>query len=234
MDIGVPYRELGRLDCAPLIQAALALSEDDWTARPIRRASLAGGPHDTAQSIVLRHDWTPKASKRGFPTLPHSLVDWARRNGRDPTPLLPVLEERFGYTWIYTFADWYRWQDMLLPLILDVVGAIDPHPRGTLTRALFVRLPAGAVIAPHVDGQDMAKRAHRIHVALSHSPDCLYTVGDASFTMTPGTAYDFNNRWTHGVQNRGQTPRINLMLEYLPDPGWIGPAPILHRPGDTR
>ena len=43
--------------------------------------------------------------------------------------------------------------------------------------------------------------------------------------MTPGTAYDFNNRWTHAVYNRGNTPRINLMLEYLPDPAWVFPAP---------
>lgn len=230
MDIGAPYKEIAKVDVKALRERLEKLTDRDWDMRPIRRASLAGGAHDVADSIVLRHEWLPKFSKRGFPTIQHSLLDWAKRNKRDGRPLLPVMEERSSETWIYTFPDWYNWQDEVLPIALDVVGGLDPAPRGLLTRALFVRLKAGAVIEEHIDGQDMAKKAHRIHVCISDSPDCVYTVGGTSFTMTPGTAYDFNNCWTHGVENKGDTHRINLMLEYLPKPQWIGPAPIFHRP----
>jgi hypothetical protein len=48
--------------------------------------------------------------------------------------------------------------------------------------------------------------------------------------MVPGTAYDFNNRWQHAVRNGGDVPRINLMLEYLPDPTWVFPAPLMLQP----
>ncbi len=230
MDIGVPYRELARPDVSGLQAELLALSDPDWDARPIRRASLAGDEaHCSADSIVMRHEWVPAYSKRGFKTLQESLLDWARRNRRDGRPMLPIMEERNSETFVYTFPDWLRWQALVLPVIAQVIEPI-ATPGGVLTRALFVRLPPGAVINPHVDGQAMASRAHRIHVAISDCPRCVYTVGDEDFVMVPGTAYDFNNRWQHAVRNEGDTPRINLMLEYLPDPAWVFPAPLMLQP----
>lgn len=230
MDIGVAYRELARLDVSALQADLLALKEADWDARPIRRASLAGDTaHCSADSIVMRHEWIPSYSKRGFKTLQQSLLDWANRNGRDGRPMLPLMEERNSETSVYTFPDWIRWQSRVLPIIAKVIEPIATR-NGVLTRALFVRLPPGAVINPHVDGQAMASKAHRIHVAISPCPRCLYTVGDQTFTMNPGTAYDFNNRWRHAVRNDDDVPRINLMLEYLPDPAWVFPVPLMLQP----
>ena len=45
--------------------------------------------------------------------------------------------------------------------------------------------------------------------------------------MTPGVVYDFNNSWNHGVRNDDDRARINLMLEYLPNPEWVHPMPIV-------
>ena len=227
MDIGVAYRELARVDISDLQAEVLALTDEDWNARPIRRASLAGSSaHYSADSIVLRHEWIPSYSKRGFQSLQDSLLDWARRNKRDGRSLLPVMEERNSETSVFTFPDWFRWQRALFPIISAVLRPI-ATPNGVLTRALFVRLPVGAVINPHIDGQAVAAKAHRIHVCISDCPKCFYTIRDETFTMTPGVAYDFNNRWQHAVHNAGDTPRINLMLEYLPNPEWVFPAPLM-------
>ncbi len=60
MDIGVAYRELARVDITQLEKELAALTDADWKARPIRRASLAGDEaHCAADSIVLRHEWVP-------------------------------------------------------------------------------------------------------------------------------------------------------------------------------
>lgn len=231
MDIGVPYRELARVDIGELQKEVLALSDADWDARPIRRASLAASEsHCAADSIVLRHEWVPSYSKRGFKQLQESLLDWAARNKRDGRPMLPIMVEHNSETSVFTFPDWIRWQHRVLPLLGPILEPIAKRG-GVLTRALFVRLPVGAVIARHVDGQVMAARAHRIHLCISEAPECVYFIGDEQLTMTPGVAYDFNNRWQHGVENRGNTPRINLMLEYLPDPAWTFPTPVMLGPG---
>ncbi|MGB5623288.1 MAG: hypothetical protein WBN65_12405, partial [Gammaproteobacteria bacterium] len=116
MDIGVPYKELARLDLTDLAETLLGLTDADWDARPIRRASLAGSEsHCAADSIVLRHEWVPSYSRRGFKTLQESLLDWAQRNGREGASMLPVMEERNSETSIFTFPDWFRWQASVLP-----------------------------------------------------------------------------------------------------------------------
>ncbi len=230
MDIGVPYRELARVDVAALQAALGALTDEDWDARPIRRASLSGGPHVAADSIVMRHEWSPAVSARKFQTLSESLLFWAQRKGRDGRAMLPLFRETNSECDVYTFPDWITWQAQITEIVSATVAAISPAPRGVLMRALFVRLPAGGVVDTHKDQQKTAAKAHRIHVCISDTPGCKYTIEDTTFSMTPGVVYDFNNCWTHGVRNEDDRDRINLMLEYLPNPEWVHPMPIVFDP----
>ncbi len=230
MDIGVPYRDLARVDVAALQAALIPLTDEEWDARPIRRASLSGGPHASADSIVMRHEWTPSVSARGFKTLSESLLFWAERKGRDGRAMLPLFRETNSECDVYTFPDWVIWQAHIMDIVTATVAAISPIPRGVLTRALFVRLAPGGVVEPHRDEQKLAAKTHRIHVCISDTPGCIYTIGDTKFSMTPGVVYDFNNSWTHGVRNDDERSRINLMLEYLPNPEWVHPMPIVFDP----
>ncbi len=36
--------------------------------------------------------------------------------------------------------------------------------------------------------------------------------------MQVGYAYDFNNRKRHSVRNKARRPRVNILIDYLPDP----------------
>ena len=227
MDIGVPYRELAKVDVSRLQTALGALTDEDWDARPIRRASLSGGPHVAADSIVMRHEWTPSVSLRGFKTLSESLLFWAQKKGRDGRDMLPLFRETNSDCDVYTFPDWITWQAQIIDIVTATVAAISPVPRGVLNRALFVRLPAGAFVPSHRDEQELAAKTHRIHVCISDTPGCKYTIEDTTFSMTPGVVYDFNNSWNHGVRNDDDRARINLMLEYLPNPEWVHPMPIV-------
>ena len=122
MDLGVAYRELAKLDLTELGQELAALSDEDWDARPIRRASLAGDDaHCAADTIVQRHVRVPSYSKRGVRTLHDTLLDLARRSGRDGRSLLPVMEERYSETRVYTCPEWFRWQHRVLPVIGPVL-----------------------------------------------------------------------------------------------------------------
>lgn len=227
MDIGVPLRDLGPVDVSRLAKKALALSEEDWTRRPLRRAVFAGGPHSAADGIVLRHEWIPEYSKHGYKSLHHAIADWCKRNGVSAVGMLPVLEERTNAVWVYSFNDWLIWQHLVWPIAVKVAAALsDQHPRGIMNRAALVRLKPGGEIPQHMDGQRLAEQTHRIHVPLSDCPDCVYTIGGVEHRMSVGRAYDFNNQYEHAVANRGSSHRINLMLEYFPDPDWVTPAPV--------
>ena len=224
MDIGAPYRFLGQADTSALAQRVSALTVDDWEVRPVRRASLAGTPHNAARSIVMKHEWTPAASRRGFTTLKESLAHWCEKKGRSPEDMYPLSEQENDATTVYTFRDWSDWEADVQPVIDKVIAALPGAENPVLIRALLVGLEGKGVVPYHVDGQELASRTHRIHVCLSNSPGCIYKVDGHHFTMVPGGIYDFNNKVKHGVENRDETPRLNLMLEVLPNAEWIKPA----------
>ncbi|MCM2680855.1 aspartyl/asparaginyl beta-hydroxylase domain-containing protein [Echinimonas agarilytica] len=227
MDIGVAYAIRGTTDVSGIEKQVASLSQLQWQQRPIRNACFSDRTtHGVTDSILFRHDWLPAYSKRGFKQLQHSIIDWCKRNHRQPHDMLPIMEERNSETRIYTFLDWVHWQHLLIPIISDLASTFE-SPKGVLTRAALVKLKAGATIPIHQDAQRMAQISHRIHIPINDCPDCVYSIGGQEFSMKQGNIYDFNNRWDHGVQNRGSVDRINLMLEYLPEPEWVYPTPLL-------
>ena len=224
MDIGAPYRFLGQANTAVLADKVGALSLDDWEARPVRRAVLAGAPHNAARGIVLKHEWTPAASRRGFKTIQEALTFWCERKGRDPADMFPISKQENNITTVYTYRDWEHWSDLVQPVIDATIARIPDADNPALVRALLIRLDGKGVVPYHVDEQEQAKLTHRIHVCLSHSPGCIYKIDGHHFTMVPGGIYDFNNCVKHGVENRDTTPRLNLMLEVLPNAEWVNPV----------
>ncbi len=134
---------------------------------------------------------------------------------------LPVAREDTDLWPVFTMPDFERFRDVLAPVVEQAIAPIK-RPGGVVTRLALVRLQAGAHIAPHVDGHAMAEKAHRIHVSLSSTPSVEYKIGGRRFTMLMGHAYDFNNRVRHSVRNKGRRSRVNLFVDYYPNPGHRG------------
>ena len=114
---------------------------------------------------------------------------------------------------------------MIEPLVEQSIRKFKT-PHGVVTRIALVRLRAGDKIAPHVDGHFMATKSHRIHVPLSPSQNIEYKIDGRKCEMQLGHAYDFNNRTRHSVRNNGKRPRINLFIDYYPNPGLVISNPL--------
>lgn len=225
MDIGVPLKDLGPIDVSGLLKVVGTLTEEDWTGNTFRQDAVAGGPHAVTDNIMIKTEWHPSASTSGLQHFEDLVYVWAKTKGLDPEPLLPIGREDTDLWPVYTMPDWLRFKDVLAPVVEQAIAPLRT-PRGVVTRLALVRLRGGAHIAPHVDGQVMAARAHRIHVSLSSTPTVEYKIDGRKFTMAMGRAYDFNNRVRHSVRNKGRAPRVNLFVDYLPDPGLVIRNPL--------
>ena len=217
MDIGVPYRDWP-VDVTAARAAVEALPADAWQRNTFRQDVLADGAHNASQAILFKHEWHPSASTSGLQHFEDLVYAWANEKGVDPEPYMPILREDTDVWPIYTLPDWREYEPALGPLVEEAIAPVKTNT-GIVTRLALVKLPAGHKVAPHIDGQIMAEKAHRIHVPLSPSPTVEYKIGGKKFTMKMGRAYDFNNRWQHSVRNKGKRDRINLFIDYYPNPG---------------
>ncbi|MBO1076601.1 aspartyl/asparaginyl beta-hydroxylase domain-containing protein [Roseomonas marmotae] len=225
MDIGVPLKDLGPIDVKGLLKLVEGLTEEDWTGNTFRQDAVAAGAHSATDNILMKTEWHPSASTSGLQHFEDLVCVWARAKGHDPQPFLPIAREDTDVWPVYTMPDWLRFQEVLAPVVEQAIAPLKT-PRGVVTRLALVRLKAGGHIAPHIDGHAMAARAHRIHVSLSSTPSVEYKIDGRKFTMAMGHAYDFNNRVRHSVRNNGKRERVNLFVDYYPNPGLVFRNPM--------
>jgi hypothetical protein len=219
MDIGVPYRQLGKVEIGPALALLAGLDESDWESNRLRQEVLSAAPHrQTTRAILLKYNWLPYQKPWGLRTMRELVTAWCRQEGLDPTPLLPEIERETDQGHVNVFPQWQAFGPVIGPLVDQAVSYLDA-PRGVVTRIAIVEMVPHGRIDPHVDGQAHAAAAHRIHIPLISPPGTEYKVDGKKFKMQPGYAYDFNNRKQHSVRNKSPRPRTNILIDFLPNPG---------------
>jgi len=114
----------------------------------------------------------------------------------------------------YDLPIWQQWAPRLMPIMQ---AAVTPYgyARGFFPRIMLARLPAGAFIAPHVDGEPSGNRPHKIHVPLLTNDDTFFFVDQQRYHFAVGHAYEVNNAARHAAANSGRSDRVHLIFEYL-------------------
>ena len=124
-------------------------------------------------------------------------------------------------------ADGWKWLGTVALALMERVVAANYAPGGTFLRAMTVRLPAAARIAPHRDKHVSFRHSHRIHVPLSTNSRVRFLVDGAPHRLLVGRAYEIDNQRPHSVLNNGAAARDHFIFDYLP-PGALA-APGLAR-----
>lgn len=88
---------------------------------------------------------------------------------------------------------------------------------GHLSKLMLSRLPAGAVIYPHVDADPCNAPCLRIHVPLQTALGAVFVAGARDHHLELGWAWEVNNRIQHAVRNDSQVDRLHLVLDLLPE-----------------
>jgi hypothetical protein len=112
----------------------------------------------------------------------------------------------------YSNPSWSLWRPLLLPL-MEEATRIYRFDAPQYPKVMFARLAAGQGIDPHVDGNGSNLRTHKIHIPLQTNEGARFLVGDSSFFLEAGRAYEVNNIVRHGAVNRGNSDRVHLIFE---------------------
>jgi hypothetical protein len=103
--------------------------------------------------------------------------------------------------------------DLLSPIITYLEGIHN----GKVAKCLFVKLPAGENVEPHVDKMNYLGVVRRHHIAIQTNDQVLFFVNNEEKNMKVGDCWEVNNNKEHAVKNLGQTDRIHLMIDIMPN-----------------
>jgi len=86
----------------------------------------------------------------------------------------------------------------------------------SVRQSMLTRLRAGDEIRRHKDKGPITAVSHRVHLSIVTNDLCLFSVGDESINMTPGSIWAIDNvDKYHSVSNGGRTDRIHLIIDFV-------------------
>ncbi len=119
-----------------------------------------------------------------------------------------------------------------LPYLRELINT---HIPGEPLRCLLALLPAGAIIAPHIDRADYFSKTIRIHAPIVTSDAVWMYCSGECYRMCPGELWALNNSTTHGVINADPVrARIHMICDFLPDAALIEALQRADRHRGTR
>ncbi len=106
-----------------------------------------------------------------------------------------------------------------MPYLREIVEGLIPAPP---LRCLLARLPAGAVVAPHVDRAPYFSKTLRIHIPVETHQHAWMVCGGLAYRMARGEVWALNNVAPHGVWNADPSrSRTHVICDFLPSPGLL-------------
>ncbi len=153
------------------------------------RQDFPGSPHGETETIILRfNDYTPDKD-----TVVGQVIDDIECHDTPEYDRLP--EARQLVSWLMARVNGER-----------------------IGRAIIVRLPKGASVAPHKDQGAPATYYERFHIPLQAFPGVQFSCGDEddeieTVEMRSGEVWWFNNAKTHAILNGSEDDRIHLIAD---------------------
>lgn len=91
---------------------------------------------------------------------------------------------------------------------------------GELGRATLVALQPGGWVRPHEDTGDYYRIRDRYHLVLKSPAGSPLTCAGETVVMREGELWIFDNKSEHQARNPSEQPRIHLIFDVLPAPGY--------------
>ncbi len=161
--------------------------------------------------------------------------NWPHRDARHLSLANDLDGRHFKAT---VFPKYAEYEALLIPLLRTISTRLNRGRK--VMRIQFAWLGAGSSIEPHRDTSITLVYSHRVHLPLLTNDHVTFECGDESVVMREGQIWTFDNTLRHAVYNRGETPRIHMIIDFtepLPVSAWL--PYIKHRlyrlrTGDTR
>jgi hypothetical protein len=105
----------------------------------------------------------------------------------------------------------------MLDMIEPIIKQLELIHQGRVGKVLFIKLPPSKEIDMHADFGDYLESVRRHHIAIITNPDVSFIVNNEKKHLKVGDCWEVNNNLIHYVENSGNTDRIHLLIDILPN-----------------
>ena len=121
--------------------------------------------------------------------------------------------------WFYgaPFTPEFECEDeKLWELTKPIIDKLEKDCDGKAAKIFYLLLPAETNIYIHIDLGQYFSAVYRHQIPIITNSQCETWVDGETVNMAPGEIWEINNVKRHTVDNNGQTPRINLVVDIMP------------------
>lgn len=108
-------------------------------------------------------------------------------------------------------------QSVMIDLVSPIVKSLESIHDGKVGKCVFIKMPAHKSVGEHTDKRDYLGAVRRHHIAITTNESVLFFVNKEAKNMKVGECWEINNNLLHSVENNGDTERIHLMVDILPN-----------------
>jgi len=108
-------------------------------------------------------------------------------------------------------------KSVMIDLVSPIVKSLELIHDGKVGKCVFIKMPAHKSVKEHVDRMDYLGAVRRHHIPIITNENVIFFVNKESKNMKIGECWEINNSFLHSVENNGNTKRIHLMVDILPN-----------------
>lgn len=112
-----------------------------------------------------------------------------------------------------TYPVYYEWQDIIDP-VTNWITENYLTPGGFINKLMISNIIPGGGMPIHWDEEPTQLLSKRIHVVIKTNDDSEFIVNNTVYKFSPGDVFELNNIMNHAVNNKGNTDRIHLIMDY--------------------
>jgi hypothetical protein len=140
-----------------------------------------------------------------------------------------ITDHRANWNLRENYEPIFRCQDPVLwELVKPIIEDLEHIHNGKVGKSLLIKLPAHASIEDHYDSGQLLGVSRRNHVVITTNPDVSFIVDTDTVHMKQGECWEINNDKRHEVINAGDTDRVHLLVDIIPQ--WAIDMYELQRP----
>lgn len=216
LENNIRYKEYGKIDILPIQNSLNSLDPNLWFVDTSRQLGPYT-PHKETNSLIVQYcPGEPEIDKTFLTMFPlyktgkvpiskeyHS--DSTRKSTRKsfPQDLKEIQEKMIDKNLNHNTRN----------IVVDLEKKFD----GISGLVVYARLPPNKNISEHSDPGFYLSVIHRLHIPIFTNEKCYFTIDKDSFHMEEGHLYEINNLMSHSVENYGDTDRIHLIIDIIPN-----------------